>query len=855
MTRYFLIFFLFPLTIYSQVTENWTRVSLNESPQWIGKSDMFFVNTELNRLDLRAPEESSSAFLFTTSESISNAEWNFSVTLDFNPSSSNYCLIYLCSNQSEVNESLEGFYVKIGDTSDNVSLWKQKEGELVKLIDGTEGLLNLSGFKLNVKVTRDDKGNWNLYSSLNDNEFLLEGEVFDDDIYSCAFYGLFCKFTATRRDKFHFGSIRVTGDPYSDFVPPEIVTHNLYQGKVLQLAMSENVNTETLKIKVNDVTVAIDGVSSKGDSVEVEFKDKLRAGSNGSIAISGIKDLYGNTQRDTVLCYSYFKPCRYDVVISEILVDPNPVVALPECEFVELYNQTDRDIHLDLFHLVINDKEVLLPEYTLKSHDYTILVNETKAGYYDMNNVIPVHSFPVLNNSGGTIVVVNNENSITDAVEYPFTGISLGFKGEGGWSLEKMDLSNQDLSSYNWGYSVDLNGGTPGYENSNKMINEDISNPLVTFISYNDEYSFTINFSEAIDTSCMQLSNFEIAQHSVRDIEIDSVFFTYSTLYLNQPLDKRTKTGISISNTNVVDLNGNHLSDDYLWKVGVPETVDSFDLCVNEVLFNPQSGGQDFIEIYNRSDKIICLDDIYLANILNNIPEKLYPVSSNHQLFFPGEYWVFCEDASVLALQYDIVEQQVVECELPSLNDDKGNIAIVARDGQIIDFFEYTEKMHYELLNSQEGVSLERLSVEAPTNNSNNWHSASTEVGYATPTCINSQVYSDNNFVKDKWIWLEEDTFSPNSDGVKDFILINYKMSEAGYLGTVRIYNRNGMLVQTLCDNSLLSAEGFLQWNGIQSNHLKAPMGIYIIYAEAFSLKGDVKHQKMVCVVTNGSRK
>ncbi len=857
MIRYFLIFLLCPVTIYSQFTENWNRNNLTDTPEWIGETDKFQIISDSYRLYLNAPEESSSAVIFTSSSAIENAEWNFSVSMEFNPSSSNYCVVYLCCNQCEINENLEGYFVKIGDTSDNVSLWKTSGGVDTKLINGTEKILDLSNFKLDIKVLRNDKGKWELYTDLNNSELVKEGEVEDSEIYQSNYFGIYCKYTKTRRDKFYFGPISVLGDPYTDKTPPSIISHDLNKGEKLELLMSELINIETSNydnIKINGHAADINRMNIEGSLIEIDFKDKIDNAERGTIEVSGFKDLNGNSINDTILYYSYFKPERYDIVFSEIMVDPSPTVGLPDCEFIEIYNQTDHDINLDQYKIVVNDKSSTLPDFQLCANQYAIIVSDAKSELFDEINVVSVSSFPSLSNSKGTVVLVDNENHITDAIRYPFSDISESFKKDGGWSFEKMDLGNQDLSSYNWDYSLDLDGGSPGLENSNKMDNNDSSKPIVNYLSYLNESSFKIYFSEAIDSSIISNSYIKVDQHSISQIELDTVFLKEAKVILNEELNSKEEVNVNIE-SDICDLNNNRLSNDFDWRIGIPEKIDSLDLCLNEILFNPQSDGVDFIEIYNRSDKIINVDDVYLANVDDGIPIKLYTLNSSHQLILPGEYWVVSEDTSSLEIQYDIVKQHVIESDLPSLNDEEGNVAIVTSNGLVIDYLEYNEEMHYELLNNQEGVSLERLNVYSPTNDPNNWHSASTEVGYATPTYVNSQVYDVNSPTNNNWIWLDEETFSPNSDGEKDYLVINYKMPDVGYSGTVKVYDKNGIPIKNLSDNSLFSAEGFIQWDGVQSNHIKAPMGIYIIFAEVFSPKGDVMQEKLVCVVTGGIRK
>ena len=56
-----------------------------------------------------------------------------------------------------------------------------------------------------------------------------------------------------------------------------------------------------------------------------------------------------------------------------------------------------------------------------------------------------------------------------------------------------------------------------------------------------------------------------------------------------------------------------------------------------------------------------------------------------------------------------------------------------------IDDFGYDDEMHFALLSTKEGVSLERINFDRPSIDKSNWHSASELAGFATPAYENSQ--------------------------------------------------------------------------------------------------------------------
>ena len=165
----------------------------------------------------------------------------------------------------------------------------------------------------------------------------------------------------------------------------------------------------------------------------------------------------------------------------------------------------------------------------------------------------------------------------------------------------------------------------------------------------------------------------------------------------------------------------------------------------------------------------------------------------------------------------------------------------------MIDHFIYSEDLHFDLLDDYEGISLERISPDAPTNNKSNWHSASQAVDFATPGSKNSQHTSvpenKNN------ISIAPKTFSPDNDGYNDVSLISYNLNTNGYTATLTIYDSDGRLVKVIANNELLGPNGFFTWDGTTKNGEKATIGIYIILFEAYTSTGETIAIKKTVVV------
>ena len=88
-------------------------------------------------------------------------------------------------------------------------------------------------------------------------------------------------------------------------------------------------------------------------------------------------------------------------------------------------------------------------------------------------------------------------------------------------------------------------------------------------------------------------------------------------------------------------------------KTGLPQEAKTGDIIFNEILFNPPPYGYDYLEIYNRSNKIISIPDLYLAgkDINGNLKDPV-SLAKEDRDFFPGEYLLLTENADWVVNTY-----------------------------------------------------------------------------------------------------------------------------------------------------------------------------------------------------------
>jgi Lamin Tail Domain len=291
---------------------------------------------------------------------------------------------------------------------------------------------------------------------------------------------------------------------------------------------------------------------------------------------------------------------------------------------------------------------------------------------------------------------------------------------------------------------------------------------------------------------------------------------------------------------------GKHFFDDI--QIGVIDTTataiavdstDSMDIIINEILFNPKPGGVDYVELYNRSSKTINLKQLSIANRnTENQLSSITPISIADDFLLPGAFMVVTKDPDIVKSQYVVLDPNafITLNAMPSFNDDNGDVVILNGDGKIIDELQYDAGWQFPLINDPEGVSLERIDYNAPTQSALNWHSAATSAGYGTPGYKNSQYMAADTMPG--MITVSPDIFSPDNDGTDDFATINYDLPQPGYIANITIFDASGRPVRYLEQNALCGTKGIFRWNGLGEKEQQLPIGIYIIFTQLFNLEG-----------------
>lgn len=269
-------------------------------------------------------------------------------------------------------------------------------------------------------------------------------------------------------------------------------------------------------------------------------------------------------------------------------------------------------------------------------------------------------------------------------------------------------------------------------------------------------------------------------------------------------------------------------------------------LVINEVMFDPAAGNNEFVEFYNLSGDTVNIGGWTIEDESRNV----YRLGKTFQYLPPAKYFLFAADSSIL-LNYNVNREGalITVNNSASLGLNNSGELILLKDGlgNTVDSVFYSAKWHNGKILNLKNKSLEKINPRFPSNDFKNW-STCVEILGATPGSCNS-VYTEK-LSTDSKIDVRPNPFSPDNDGFEDFTIISYNLTQ--YISQIRIkiFDSRGRFVRSLVNNQASGSNGAIIFDGKDEDGNPLKIGIYIIYIEALNdLNGVVEVLKTPVVV------
>jgi Lamin Tail Domain len=851
MKQFLAILLFFPFfCVQAQLNDDFTDGDFTTNPSWSGTSADFVVNATK---ELQSNLAISATSYLSTPHGLTNfvgKEWHYNVKQTFAGSASNYGKIYLSATSADLSTNPDGIFLLLGEalSTDAIRLFKRVGGVNTQLLATVDGTIATT-MNATIKITRDVTSTWSLFVDLaGGTNYTLVGSIVDPIAFTGTHTGYLCVYTSGNANNFYLDNV-YAGNIIVDMQSPTLVSITNISANQVDLKFSEGVLTSTIippnfdgnPFFGNPSAAALDVTDNS--LVHLTFANNFANGTTYQITAFNIQDLAGNVTTSQFLSFTYLVnevSLPGDIIITEFFPDPSPKIGLPEIEFVEIYNKSSKYFNVNTWRLGDGATEGTIQNGWIYPGQYKVLC--TTSAVDSFPNGVAVTSFPSLNNAGDNVVIRNNLGTILDQLTYTDDWYQDLIKKNGGYTLELINANDPCSGADNWKASNSSNGGTPGNQNSINDNTPDTQAPQISQVFTLPPDVVQIQFNEGMDP--LSLSNATITFQPALSILTTSVGFNNSlNVTLTAPFVVGTFYTITIAGATDCWGNTTILTGQF----AQADNAIAGDLVINEILFDPVTGGQDFVEIYNNSSKLIDVFGLEFANFDNDTIDNKKQCTT-HKFILPGEYIAFSKDTLHLINQYPFtVKGQLIQMDLPSYNVDSSTVYLI-NVNQILDKVSYDKSWHFKLLDNFDGKTLERVDANATSQDKTNWFTAAEATNFGTPGKENSQKRGLNagDFT------FESTVVSPDNDGYEDLLFINYQMAKPGMVAKMNIYNDQGVKIKELLNNELLATEGRYTWDGLSDKNTKASIGAYVLVFEAFEANGGEVFSKRKAFVVAG---
>lgn len=523
---------------------------------------------------------------------------------------------------------------------------------------------------------------------------------------------------------------------------------------------------------------------------------------------------------------------QYDwntIVLNEFMARPNN----DQTEFVELISK--ETFSMENWSISDNSlKKRLLPSLSAEKNDFIVVAPDSGISPFlpdGSHLVIPLGTFPTLNNSGDAIYLYDMTGFIIDSLVYDANFWQV-FPEVSTEKLWPEFISNK---SENWKSAPDSVMMTPGAENAVVLLPVDgvLIQDSVRHVPHFPKENELVTLRVSLANNGMSVYSGTI---KVEENEKELGLYPTPDIFRGDTVSMVLDIGGFISGMHPIEISlkvagesqesNNHVYDTI--QVSYPFGT----VRINEFLAIPDSNQTEFVEISGTV----------------SMPFTGWSLSDNtktrHRIpdtYIQADSLIVIASDSILIHRVPVSSPHLVPENFPGLNNDQDAVFLYDMTGSVIDSLLYS--VNWPLM---KGRSTEKFRPEYLSNDSSRWGLA-VNVDKLTPGKQNSLYYE--SLSSEGTLALSPNPFSPDGDGRDDLLFVKYKLPFEQGSVKVRIFDVTGRMIAVPYWNTVISQEGALVWDGSLTNGEPARIGIYIIKVSASDLSSNRSWEQIDTIV------
>ncbi|MCO4815477.1 MAG: lamin tail domain-containing protein, partial [Flavobacteriales bacterium] len=245
-------------------------------------------------------------------------------------------------------------------------------------------------------------------------------------------------------------------DISSDLQAPEILNVEVITDQQIKVTFNESMDissiiTQNFFLSDGLIISDLDIIDPFGIEVLINLSAPFERGTEYALNLIGLSDCSGNSLPTTSeTFYLGASPSFHELIITEIMARPSPVQGLPDVEYLEIYNTSNKILSLGGITWSDLSGSTTLPEKGINPGSYVILAPMSVASLMSTyGEVLAVPSWRTLNSTEDYLTLSLDDNLIFE-VFYNDEWYRSSQKSNGGFSLEMIDLSYPCYEELNW---------------------------------------------------------------------------------------------------------------------------------------------------------------------------------------------------------------------------------------------------------------------------------------------------------------------------------------------------------------------------------------------------------------------